>query len=41
MSERRAGGLFLDPVSNDLVVHDNHSLTRIDLVNGNSMRFSL
>lgn len=36
------GGLFLDPVSGDLfVVHDNHSLTRLDLINGNSMRFSL
>jgi hypothetical protein len=36
------GGPFLDPVSNDLfVVHDNHSLTRIDLVNCSSMRFSL
>jgi hypothetical protein len=36
------GGLFLDPVSQDLfIVHDNHSLSRVDLRNGNSMRFSL
>jgi hypothetical protein len=36
------GGMFLDPVSNDLfLVHDNYSVSRIDLRNGNSMRFSL
>lgn len=35
------GGFWLDPANGDpIVVHENHSLVRIDLRNGNSMRFS-
>jgi hypothetical protein len=35
------GGFWLDPANGDpIVVHENHSLVRADLRNGNSMRFS-
>jgi len=35
------GGFWVDPANGDpIVVHENHSLVRIDLRNGNSMRFS-
>jgi hypothetical protein len=35
------GGFWLDPANGDpIVVHENHSFVRIDLRNGNSMRFS-
>lgn len=35
------GGFWLDPANGDpILVHENHSLVRIDLRNGNSMRFS-
>jgi hypothetical protein len=35
------GGFWLDPANGDpIVVHENHSFVRVDLRNGNSMRFS-
>jgi len=35
------GGFWLDPANGDpIVVHENHSLVRVDLRNGNSVRFS-
>lgn len=35
------GGFWLDPANGDpIVVHENHSLVRVDLRNGNSLRFS-
>lgn len=35
------GGFWLDPMNGDpIVVHENHSLVRVDLRNGNSVRFS-
>lgn len=35
------GGFWLDPANGDpILVHEQHSLVRVDLRNGNSMRFS-
>jgi hypothetical protein len=35
------GGFWLDPANGDpILVHENHSLVRVDLRNGNSVRFS-
>ncbi|MFT5358718.1 MAG: hypothetical protein ACI9KE_005957, partial [Polyangiales bacterium] len=35
------GGFWIDPANGDpIVVHDNHTLVRVDLRNGNSMRIS-
>jgi hypothetical protein len=35
------GGFWLDPMTNDpILVHENHSIVRVDLLNGNSMKIS-
>ena len=35
------GGFWIDPANGDpIVVHDNHTLVRVDLRNGNSARLS-
>ncbi len=35
------GGFWLDPMTNDpILVHENHSIVRVELLNGNSMKIS-